>query len=121
VYVPKNVPKFKKEKYEEELQQLISEFIRKQISDPRLTFISITKVELSGDYKEAKAYWDTFDSNRRGDAKQAIDKIASKVRSHLSHSLKVRQVPSVKFFYDAQFESEKEIERLLAEEKSNNN
>ncbi|MBF0314888.1 MAG: 30S ribosome-binding factor RbfA [Oligoflexia bacterium] len=105
--------KFKKQKYEEELMQIISSFLRKSLSDQRLTFVSITKIELNNDYSEAKVYWDTFDTSKRGDAKSAISGIASRVRHHLAQELSVRQVPMVKFIYDAQYDAEQKIAVLL--------
>ncbi|MBF0206184.1 MAG: 30S ribosome-binding factor RbfA [Oligoflexia bacterium] len=110
--------KFKKEKYQEEIMQLVSSFMRRQLSDTRLTFISITKIELNNDYSEAKIYWDTHDNSKRGDAKHALDGIISKIRRHLASSLKVRQIPLLNFVYDAQFDCERKIEALLKEEQS---
>ncbi|MBF0360369.1 MAG: 30S ribosome-binding factor RbfA [Oligoflexia bacterium] len=112
--------KFKKAKFEEEIKELISSFIRKNISDTRLSFVSITKVELNGDYSVATVYWDTFNTTTRGDSKKAIEGITGKVRHHLSTVLKVRQTPIINFIYDAQYESEQKITRILEEENKRN-
>jgi ribosome-binding factor A len=106
----------KKAKYEEDILQIVSAYFRRDLRDQRLCSISITKIELNNDYSEVKIYWDTFDSTKRGDAKNAIDKVAGLVRHQLSREFKVRQIPIVKFFYDSQYESEEQITKLLKEE-----
>ncbi len=106
---------FKKEKYKEQLQNEINSYLRK-LGAPGLQFVSITSVELTSDYSYATLMWDTFDSNKRGDAKKAIEGALGKIRSHLAKTLKVRQVPYLKLKYDSQYESELEISRLLDEE-----
>jgi len=105
---------FKKEKYQEGLIKEISLIFRTEIKDSRLTFISITKVELNSDYSVAKVYWDTFDASKRGDAKKALENVAGKVRSLLASRLKARHTPLIEFHYDSQFESEKKIDALLS-------
>ena len=112
---------FKKEKYQEGLIKEINLIFRSEIKDSRLTFVSITKVELNSDYSVAKVYWDTFDSSKRGDAKKALDNVTGKVRSLLASRLKARHTPQIEFYYDSQFESEKNIDHLLSSESAKGN
>lgn len=107
---------FKKEKFQEGLIKEISLILRNDIKDSRLTFVSITKVELNKDNSVAKVYWDTFDPGKRGDAKKALSTVAGKIRGLLSTRLKVRHTPSLEFIYDSQFESEQKIDALLKSE-----
>ena len=107
---------FKKAKYEEQLLNEINTFLRRELADSRLTFVSVTKVELNKDYSQAKVFWDTFDNQRRGEIKKAVEGVAGKVRSLLAKVLTVRQVPTITFEYDSQFESEKKITQLLESE-----
>ena len=104
---------YSKEKYEEMIQNDINSFLRQGFSDPRLTMVSVTRVELNDDYSMAKVYWDTFNSASRGDSKAAVDGTVGKIRSMLAKTLKVRHVPEIKFFYDSQFEDERKIMELL--------
>ena len=92
---------YSKEKYEEMIQNDINSFLRQGFSDPRLTMVSVTRVELNDDYSMAKVYWDTFNSASRGDSKAAVDGTVGKIRSMLAKTLKVRHVPEIKFFYDS--------------------
>lgn len=107
----------KKVRYEESLRDEGNTILRSEFKDPRLTFISFTRVDLNDDYSMAKFYWDTFDAHHRGDAKHALEKITGKLRSLLAKKLEFRHTPQIQFFYDSQFESEKNIEKLLQDAK----
>ncbi len=104
-----------KSMYEERIKNELNVALRRTISDPRLTMVSVTRVELTHDYSIAKVYWDTFDSSKRGDAKKAIDGVSTKLRSVLAKELKVRHTPQIKFYYDSQYEDESNIDSLLQE------
>ena len=99
--------------YEEKLKDAINMALRQKIKDPRVTMVSVTRVELTPDYSHAKVYWDTFDVQNRGTIKQGMDGLASKLRSLLAKEMNVRHTPSLSFFYDSQFEDERKIEELL--------
>lgn len=104
---------FKKDKFEERLLNEINSLLRTGLTDARLHFVSVTKVEMSPDYGYAVVFWDTFDAHKRGDAKKAIEKAKGKIRSELAKVLDVRHVPSLSFMYDNQFEEENKIVTLL--------
>jgi ribosome-binding factor A len=91
----------------------INSLLRRGINDPRLQFVSITKVELSPDYSYANCFWDTFNAHTRGDAKLAINEAKGRIRSELAKVLEVRHVPSLTFEYDNQFEEEQKITKLI--------
>lgn len=104
---------FKKDRFEERLLNEINGLLRLTIRDPRLQFVSITKVEMSPDYSYATCHWDTFNSGTRGDAKKALEEAKGKIRSELAKTLEVRHVPSLSFFYDNQFDEEQKISKLI--------
>lgn len=108
---------FSKIKYEEKIAQEINLFLRSSFSDPRLTLITVTHVELNKDLSVAKVYWDTFDANKRGDAKSAITGISGKLRSMLTNVIKVRHMPTLNFIYNSQFEDAMKITNLLNQTK----
>ncbi len=108
---------FKKEKFEERIQNDINAILRFELNDQRLTFVSVTRVELSADFSQAKVYWDSFDSEHRGDIKRAIEATNKKIRSLLAARLQVRHTPELFFIYDSSFEDESHIEEILKQEK----
>ena len=105
-----------KPKYEELVRNAINTALRRDFSDTRLTFLTVTRVELSDDYANAKVWWDTFDSQKRGDCSEAITAIKGRLRTLLASKLDLRHVPDFHFVYDSQFEDEKKIAELLKAE-----
>ncbi len=105
--------KFSKIKYEERVRDEINLALRREFADPRLMNVSVTHVELTQDYSHAKVYWDTFNAGTRGDAKEAIESTAGKMRKVLSTKMEVRQIPEIQFIYDSQYEDESKISKLL--------
>ena len=107
-----------KVKFQERILNESNSILRTDVSNPHLQFVSFTKAELNDDFSVCKLGWDTFDKNKRGDIKDAIEGIQGLLRSKLAKILKVRHVPEIKFFYDSQFEDELHITNLLEEEKN---
>lgn len=107
--------KFSKVKYEERIRDEINLALRREFTDPRLVNVSVTHVELTQDYSHAKVYWDTFNVATRGDAKDAIESTAGKMRKHLSSIMEVRHTPEIHYHYNSQYEDESKITKLLKE------
>jgi ribosome-binding factor A len=86
------------------------------LSDTRLQFVSITKVELNKDKSMATLYWDTFDSSKRGDIKKGLEASVAKIRTLLAGKLGMRAMPQLRLVYDGQFEAESHITKILESE-----
>lgn len=110
---------FKKQRLEERILFELNRVLRTETADTRLNNVTITKVSVNRDYSIAEVYWDTFDSAKVGEASEAIDGMAKRLRSILAGTLELRAVPNLTFKYDAQFESEKKIMDLINAEKNN--
>ncbi len=107
---------FSREKYEEKILHDLNSFLRRELASPQWQFVSFTKVELAGDYKLAKVYWDTFQAEKKQDIALDLGNIRGKLRKLLSGHLEVRHTPQLEFIYDSQFEDEKHITDLLRSE-----
>ncbi|MBM7854440.1 ribosome-binding factor A [Desulfohalotomaculum tongense] len=85
----------------EEIKREISSIIRQELKDPRIGFVSITAVEVSGDLRHAKIYVSVL-----GDEKQAQDTLAvlkkaqGFVRTMLGRKIKLRYTPELHFELD---------------------
>lgn len=105
--------KHSKTKYEELVKNAINSSLRRDFADGRVNMATITRVELTDEYDYAKVWWDTFDSSKRGDIKEALEGVRGKIRSVLASKLDVRHVPEIQFHYDSQYEDEMRISQLL--------
>ena len=109
-------PSYNKEKASERLLGELSRSLREDISDPRLSLVTLTRIELSPDKAYAKVYWDCFDTQRRDEVRKALHGACGKMRTALGRRIKMRHVPEITFCYDSQFDDEKNIEDLLKSE-----
>ena len=107
---------FRKQKTEDRIQQIVNTLL-KTLSDSRLQFLTITKVELSNDFSRAKVFWDTYDSSKKSAIKEALKKVKGRIRTQLSINLKMRQAPELRLIYDNQYEEEQKIDEILESEK----
>lgn len=116
--VTKKVNVFGKQKLSEQIQHELSRYLRKELLDPKIQFVSIVKVELNKDNSVASVYWDSFNSATRGDAKAALQQIAPKMRKLLAQNLQLRHTPEIRLFYFSQFEDEFHIQNLINTDKT---
>lgn len=76
--------------------------LRREVSDPRLTSVTVAAVKVSRDLSHAKVYV-TFlepDESRVISGMQALRHAAGFLRSGLARRLKMRAVPELRFIHD---------------------
>lgn len=85
----------------EQMRRNLSEIIRREIKDPRLQFLTITEVELSGDMSHARVYFSLLDPDHDPRAaSEALQRAAGFMRRQLGRGMRVRQVPQLHFMHD---------------------
>jgi len=99
-----------------ELHALIAEMIQREIKDPRVGDISITRVEVAGDLGVAKIRF--LPLGGQGDAQAALVgliKASGFLRHHLRKRMRMRNIPELRFIIDDRHdEAVSLIERLNA-------
>ncbi|MCY4644300.1 MAG: ribosome-binding factor A [Bacteriovoracales bacterium] len=106
---------FSRHKKEAKILDDLNSFLRFYVNDPRLRFVSITRVDLNKDQSMAKVYWDTFDSEKSGEARKAMGGASGKLRTLLAKAMGSKTVPDLRVERDGQFTEEKRITELLCE------
>lgn len=102
----------------EQMREMIAWQVQKA-ADPRFNLVTITNVVLSPDLKHAKAYWVVSDKRQDiGDVTEAFEAAEGLFKRTLAKELKLRFVPSVKFFYDDTFDVTDSVNTLLDRLKS---
>lgn len=96
------------------LRDHVSEIIQREMKDPRLGFVSITRVEVSPDMRHAKFFVSVYASEEeQRDALHALNRAAGFIRHELAPRLKMRQIPEVLFRLDHSMEHAETVARLL--------
>ncbi len=92
----------------------IAEMIRKDLDDPRLHDVSITRVVLSGDLKRARVYFSMIGATEeRESALKGLEHAAGRFKKVLGQKLRLRFVPELLFLFDSGLEHSQRIEDIL--------
>lgn len=102
-------------KLADQIQTILAQAIDRRVKDPRKGFITITEVRLSGDNREATAFYTVLgdDAARAGSA-AALESAKGMLRSTVGQQLGLRHTPTLEFVLDATEDEARHIEDLLA-------
>ena len=104
------------DKVAEAIRNELSILLIQRVRDPKLQGVSISRVELSDDLRQAKIYYSLLHGGEnRAEVKKRLLKAKGFMRSHLAKNLNLRFTPDLHFWYDETVEKVEEIEKLLAE------
>ena len=102
------------ERVEALMKERIATIVLERLSDPRLGFITITGVKLSGDKRLAKVAFTVLGSAaQRRTTERALRDAASHVQQVLAPSMRMRNLPELRFVYDESIEKESKMLELL--------
>ena len=92
----------RKDRLNHQLQQEIATIIHRELKDPRLGFVTITKVELSSDLSHAKVNYSCLGgAEERLRSQEALDHAIGFIRGLVKKRLRVKIIPEIVFRYDA--------------------
>jgi len=98
----------------ERIRQDVSLFLLRELRDPRLELVTITRVEVSDDLKHATIYYSVLGGEgRERAAERGLASARGLIRSYLAKGLKLREAPDVAFQFDPSIQKAIEITRLL--------
>ena len=102
------------ERVQEALRQEISKIVQGEIKDPRIGFITITKVELTHDLRYAKVYFSILgDAKDNSKALQGLNSAKGYIKNIVADRIKLRFVPEITFKVDESLQYTQEIYDLL--------
>jgi len=102
----------------EQIRRELSELVRDEIRDPRVSWVSFTAVKVSKDLSNAVIYFTVMDDKQHQETQQALSNAAGFLRRQLSSRIRSRIVPALKFIYDASLERGTSMDALIAKARS---
>ncbi len=106
----------KKQETEELLRREISTIILRELSDPGLGFVTLTRVSVGGDYKTATIY--VMIKGTEGERKKtllALKRARGRVQALVAERIKLRNTPVMTFLEDAEMREALRVDRLIDE------
>lgn len=105
--------KFRMERVNEEIKKALGSCIQNDLKDSRITgLITVTRVETSQDFKNAKVYLSVFDKNKQ-EVFEVLKKSTGKMKRAISQNVKIRFVPEIDLKLDDSIEYSFHIDEIL--------
>ncbi len=107
-------------KVAEQIKVIVADMLERRIKDPRLGFVTITDVRLTGDGREATVFYTVMPTSPENAAQEvagtaaALRSATGLIRSTVGKQLGMKFTPTIQFALNAVPESAAEIEALLA-------
>jgi ribosome-binding factor A len=106
----------RQEKLGELIAVELSDLLRTRVKDPRVGFVSITRVEVSGDYRHAKVYASVMgNKDEQNGTMRALQHATGFLRHELASRLDLRYTPEIVFKLDHSIEEGARILDLIRE------
>jgi ribosome-binding factor A len=103
----------------EQLKIALADLLTREMSDPRLAGVIVTRVELTDDLGLLSAHIRLLiggdDAKTRKNALAALERARHMLKRELASRVKTRIVPDLRFFYDEGQDRQTRVEELLHE------
>jgi ribosome-binding factor A len=97
----------------EAIKNELSILLLQKARDPRLQEVSITKVVMAPDLKQAKIYFVVPPGSNGNKAQKGLERAKGFFRSQLAARMNLRYTPEMVFFYDRHNEETDHLEELF--------
>lgn len=102
------------EKVQQLIKQAASEIIMRELRDPRVGFVTITKVVVSSDLRNAKLYVSILGSDKQiEESWKGLNHSIKFIRGELAKRVRMKFIPEIKFYMDTSLEYSAHIQKLL--------
>ena len=110
-------------KIADRIQVIVAEMLERRIKDPRLGFVTITDVRVTGDTQQATIFYTVLGETADADgdlasSAAALESAKGLLRSEVAKQLGMRHAPSLTFVPDAVPETARHLEDVLAKAKA---
>jgi len=104
------------ERVADQIRGELAMLLAREVHDPGIGFITLTRVQISPDLQMARVYYTALgDDKARTATAQALERAAPFLRRQIGSRLRLRRTPDLKFVYDPSIEGQDRIEQLLNE------
>jgi ribosome-binding factor A len=106
----------KQREIQELLRREISTIVLRELSDPRLGFVTVTRVEVTGDYRSAKVYVMVrgSDDEKEGTL-DVLTHARCRVQGLIADRIRMRNTPVLTFLEDVEMRQALRVDRLIDE------
>lgn len=98
----------------EQMKKELGEIIGRKIKDPRVGFVTVTDVQVTGDLQQATVFISVLgDEEQRENTLRGLAKAKGFIRSEIGQRIRLRKTPEILFEFDESIDYGNRIESLL--------
>jgi len=98
----------------EQMKKELGDIISLKLKDPRIGFVTVTDVEVTGDLQQATVYISVLgDETQRENTLKGLAKAKGFIRSEIGSRIRLRKTPDLVFEFDESIDYGNRIETLL--------
>ena len=103
----------------EAIRHELTQLLAKDVHDPGVGFITLTRVSVSPDLQLARIYYTSMgDEKARRETEKALGRALPFLRRQIAQRVRLRRVPELEFFFDKSVAQHDRIEQILQELKA---
>ena len=103
-------------KVADRIKEVVAQALETRVKDPRLGFVTITDVRVTGDLQQASIFYTVFgDEDAQAGTAAALASSKGLLRGEVGKSLGLRIVPSIEFFADGLQEQASAMNDLMSQ------
>lgn len=100
----------------EEIREEVADLVAHRLKDPRIGFVTITRVELTADQSQARVLFSVLgEAAERKATLVGLSKAAGFVRRELGQRIRLRHTPEILFAFDKGVDAADRVAQLLDE------
>ena len=109
------VSKMRAKRIADQINEVLSEMLLYEVSDPRLVGVSVTDVKVDREMAFASIFISALEGASRSDEiLEGLEHAKGYLRSELADRIELRTFPRLRFHWDPTFEKAERIDRLIA-------
>jgi ribosome-binding factor A len=102
------------ERVGEEIRQELSLVLLREVHDPGIGFVTLTRVKVSPDLQVVRVFYTLMGDDRaRRETARALERATPFLRRQIGSRVRLRRVPELHFQFDEGVENQDRIERIL--------
>ena len=103
----------------EEIREAVAQILASGLKDPRIGFVTVTRVDLTADLRTARVFVGVLgDEVQRGKTLVGLGQAAGFIRREVGRRIRIRHTPEVVFKYDTGLDATERVAQLLDETRS---
>ena len=104
------------ERVADQIRSELGDLLARDVHDPGLGFVTITRVQLTRDLQQARVFYTVLgDDKGRRQSDRTLHRALPFLRRQIGARLRLKRVPELQFIYDESIAGQDRIEQILNE------